>query len=271
MKILFFGDIYGRVGRKALLQELPILRQKYTPDFIIANVDNITSGRGVVEKHARAVSSAGVDILTGGDHVFDNFDEIENYITAPSSNLLRPGNFYETKNTKIWGKGHKVFEKNGKRLLVIHLLGQIFLNHNVINPFVYITEVLEQYSEEKLDGIVVDFHKEATSEIQGLSMYLDGQVSFVGGTHTHVQTNDEHILPAGTGTISDIGFNGALYSVIGADFWSVKKRFLTGLQKWKIEQSLDKNYVVSWIVIDIDESTKLCKSLEKIRIHGTLN
>ena len=271
MKILFFGDIYGRVWRKAFIKEFQGLKEKYNPDFVVVNIDNITSWRGAVEHHARMISDLWVDVLTGGDHVFDNFDSIELYISADNSNLLRPGNFHETVTEKIPGIGHKVFHKNEKKLLVIHVLGQVFIHHKVQNPFHYVDEVLAQYDTDELDGIMIDFHREATSEIQGMAFYLDGRVSFVWGTHTHVQTNDDRILSGGTGTITDVGMNGPLNSVIGADFGSVKKRFLTWLQRGKICQSLDKEYVISGISIDIDEQTQKCKWLEKIRIYSKLD
>lgn len=268
MKVLFFGDIYGRVGRKAFLKELPSLKEKYSPDFIIVNVDNITSGRGAVESHVQLLSDYGVDVCTGGDHIFDNFEAVRTYLESPKSNLLRPSNIYETWDEEISGVGHKVFEKDGKKLLVIHLLGQIFMNHKVYNPFHHVEEVLQQYWD--VDGICVDFHKEATSEVQAMAMYLDGRVTFVWGTHTHVQTNDDHILPGETGMISDVGMNGPLYSVIGADFSSVRRRFLTGIEKGKIEQSLDKRYVVSWVYFETEKVGIACKKLEKIRIYWDL-
>lgn len=269
MKILFFGDIYGRVWRKALLRELPSLKEKYTPDFIIANVDNITSGRGAVESHVDMVSTAWVDICTGGDHIFDNLDSIKSKLDSPDSNLLRPGNLYGGSDEVPW-VWEKVFYKDGKKLLMIHALWEIFINHKVKNPFHWIDGVLEKYASEKLDAICVDFHKEVTSESQALGLYLDGKVTFVWGTHTHVQTNDARILPQGTGFITDVWMNGSLNSVIGADFWSVRKRFLTGIQKGKIEQSLAKDYVVSGVYIETSPGSLQCSSIETIKIYGTL-
>lgn len=266
MKILFFWDIYGRIWRKAFLKELPLLKNKYSPDCIIVNVDNITSGKGAVIEHIKLLLDQGVHVFTGGDHIFDNFDSISSYISEKQSCLLRPHNIW---GAEIPGVGHRLFHIRNNTILVIHLMGQIFMNHKASNPFHSVDEILQKYSSvSDIDAIIVDFHKEATSEIHAMWLYLDGRITFVGGTHTHVQTNDDIILPHGTGYISDLGMNGALYSVIWAEFWSVKKRFLTGIQKWKIEQSLNKQYVVSGIYIDTKQGK--CSFLEKIRIHGSL-
>ncbi|MDD2907576.1 MAG: TIGR00282 family metallophosphoesterase [Candidatus Gracilibacteria bacterium] len=262
MKLLIFGDVFGRVGREGLKRELPKLIEKYNPDFVIANVDNVSSGRGAIEKHILELERMGVDIMTSGDHIFDNFEKIKDYLARKDSRLLRCANFYEE---DLAGKGFKVFEKNGKKLLVIHLQGEVFMNHKVTNPFLKAKEILELYKDENLDGIVLDFHNEASAEAYGLVNYLDGEISFMFGTHTHVQTNDDMILKKGTGFISDVGMNGPFYSVIGADFESVKPRFLSGINKGKIEQSLDDTYLVSGVYVEIGNDRK-CEKIEKIRI-----
>ena len=145
------------------------------------------------------------------------------------------------------------------------------MNHNVYSPFLKAEEILEEISEKgiRYDACIIDFHCEATAEFYGLAHFLDGKISAMFGTHTHVQTNDEKILPNGTAIISDVGMNGALYWVIGADFNSVRKRFLTGVSKWLIAQSLDSQYVVSGIVFEIWNDGK-AEKVEKIRIEGTL-
>lgn len=253
------------------MQELPKLREQYTPDAIIANIDNITSGRWPVSEHAQLVSDAGVDVMTWGDHVFDNWDSITPYLNAPESNVLRPANFYQMDGQDLPWAGHILIEKWDSKLLVIHILWEVFINHRVDNPFHTVENILKQYDSSELSGIVIDFHKEATAELQAMALYFDGRVSFVWGTHTHAQTNDDIILPWGTGMITDLGMSGSLYSVIWADISSVRSRFLTGLQKWKIEQNLDKNYVVSWVFFEIDESSWQCTHVEKIRIIWKLD
>lgn len=266
MKVLAFWDIYGRVWRKAFIQELSSLRETYSPDFIVVNVDNISSGRGVILDHVTLLTQLWVDVLTGGDHIFDNFSDIEEYISQANTRLLRPANFPDT----IAGKGYTVIEKNGKKLAVIHLIGSIFMNHHSENPFLTADIILEELKQAGVSCIILDFHREASSELYGMAFYLDGRISSIFGTHTHIQTNDAHILPGGTSMITDIGMNGPLHSVIGADFASVKKRFLTGVQKGKIEQNLWDQYVIGALSIEIDEQTGKTLSITPIRFTGTL-
>ncbi|PZM86658.1 metallophosphoesterase [Candidatus Gracilibacteria bacterium] len=265
IKVLIFGDVYGRIGRAGLKQELDNLIKKYSPDFKIANIDNISYGKGAIEKHIIEFEKLGFDVLTTGNHYFDNLGKIKNYIQSGNSKIIRCANFLGD----LVGDGYKIIEKNGKKILVIHLLGQIFMGINTENPFRKADEIIEKFKNEKIDGIIIDFHKETSSEGYGLLHYLDGKVSFIFGTHTHVQTNDEIIFPKGTGFISDIGMSGPLYSVIGADFLSVKSVFLNGYRDRAPEQSLDKNYIVNGVYIEIGDNGK-CTKIEKIKITGSI-
>lgn len=267
MRVLIFWDVYGRVWRKALKKELPKLKEKYNPDFIIVNVDNASSGRWIIEEHALELEEIWIDLMTGWDHILDNFSKVKDYLDKKDSKLLRPANFYH--DDILEGKWYKVLEKNGKKLLVIHLLSETFMNYKVFNSFIKADEILEKFKNEKLDWIIIDYHKETTSTWYWMAFYLDSKVSFIFWTHTHVQTNDELILEWWTWIISDVWMNWPLYSIIWADFNSVKNRFLTWVWKWKIEQCLDKNYVVNWVCIDIWEGMK-CENIEKIRIRGKL-
>lgn len=270
MKILAFWDIYGRIGRKAFLEEFPRIKSDFNADFTIVNVDNITSGRGPIERHAKQILDAWVDVLTGGDHIVDNMKNIWEYLDSPDSKLLRPDNMGWVGEFRFPGIWHKIFEKNWKKILVIHLIGHAFLDKiNSNNAFIRADEILELYKDQDIDATVVDFHKEATAEIQWLAHYLDGRISAIFGTHTHVQTNDDLILPKGTGVLWDVGMSGPLYSVIWADFDSVKKMFLSGVFKWKIEQSLDENYLVNAVLFDIDDTGK-CKNIEIIKRKSKL-
>lgn len=262
MKLLIFWDIYGRIWRKWLKKELPGLLKKYNPDFVIANVDNITSWRGAIEKHILEMNKIWVDIMTGWDHIVDNYSKIKDYLDNDNSNLLRFANFYEWNISWKW---HKIFEKNGKRLLVIHMQWEVFMNHKVTNPFLKIDEVLSCYDSWDYDWVILDFHKEATAEWYWLANYVDWRVSFMFGTHTHVQTNDDIIMDGWLGYINDLGMNWPLKSVIWADFMSVKPRFLSWISKWKIEQSLDENYIVSGVFVEI-WSNKKTTNIEKIKI-----
>lgn len=262
MKLLIFWDIYGRIWRKWLKKELPWLISKYNPDFIISNVDNITSGRWAIEKHILEMNKIWVDIMTWWDHIVDNYSKIKDYLSNDNSNLLRFANFYDWTISWRW---YKIFEKNGKRLLVIHLQWEVFMNHRVTNPFLKIDEILSRYNDTDYDWVVIDFHKEATAEWYGLANYVDWRISFMYGTHTHVQTNDDIIMDWWLGYINDVGMNWPLKSIIWADFISVKPRFLSWIAKWKIEQSLDENYVVSGVFVEIWKDRKT-KHIEKINI-----
>lgn len=269
MKVLVFWDVFGRIWRAALKKELPKLKEKHNPDFIIVNIENATSGRWAIEKHAREIADLWVDVMTTWDHIFDNIWKIEDYLDEDDSKVIRWANFYEHKDYKIPGRWYKIVENNWKKLLVIHLIWEVFMNKKVLNPFEVVDEIIDNFKSEKLDWIIVDFHKEATAEWYGMWFHLDWKISALFGTHTHIQTNDELILPKGTGIISDVWMNWPLFSVIWADYISVEKRFLTWLSKWKIEQSLDKNYVVNWAIFEIWDDMK-CENIEKIRIRGKL-
>lgn len=268
MKILVLWDVYWRIWRSALKKELSGLKEKYKPDFVVVNVDNVTSWRWAIEKHIYELEELWIDVFTWWDHVFDNIDRISDYLDSNESKLIRPANFYESKDYKLPWKWYRIFEKAWKKLLVIHLLWEVFMNKNVENPFIKIDEIID-WIEEEVDWIIVDFHNEATAEIYWLWFHVDWKLWLLFGTHTHIQTNDDFILPNGTGLISDVWMSWALYSVIWAEFESVKKRFLTWISRWKINQSLDKEYIVNWIVVDLDKKG-MCSHIEKIKIKGSL-
>lgn len=268
MKILIFGDIYWRIWRSAIKKEIQNLKRKYSPDFIIANIDNITSWRWPIEKHILEMQEIWINLMTGWDHIFDNYKKIENYLKNENSKVLVPANVYNIDSYWLSNKWYKIIEKNWKKLLVIHLLGEVFMKFKVYNPFFKIEEILKELKNEKLDGIIIDFHKEVTSEWYWMWYLIDGKVSLVYWTHTHVQTNDEKILPRWTWIISDVWMNWPLNSIIWAEFESIKNIFLNWIN-WKVVQSLDKNYTVSWVFIEIWDNLK-CKTIEKIRINWIL-
>jgi metallophosphoesterase (TIGR00282 family) len=267
MKVLIFWDVYGRIWRRAMKKELPRLKDKYNPDFIVVNIENTTSGRWPIEKHILEFEEMGVDVMTSGDHIFDNFDRVKDYLWQEDSKLIRAANFYND-DVLEW-KWYKILEKNSKKLLVIHLLWETFMKHKVDNPFLKADKILKKFETEKFDWIIIDFHKEVTPDWYWLWFFLDSRVSFIFWTHTHIQTNDELILEWGTGIISDVWMNWPLYSVIWADYRSVKNRFLTWILRWRIEQCLDKNYVINWVCVEIGDDMK-CENIEKIRIRSKL-
>lgn len=271
MKVLIFWDIYGRIGRNAFKKHFLSLKEQHKPDFVIVNPENISSGRGPIEKHMKELDSLpGIDVYTSWNHIFDNYEDIKNYLDKSDSKLIRPANYYESEHLDIPGKGYKILQKKGLKLLVVNLMSSVFMRDEVYNPFLKIDEILKEIDTKDLNGIIIDFHRETTSEIYAMGMFLDGKISFLYGTHTHIQTNDELILPGGSGLLTDVWMSGPLYSIIWADFEGIKSRFFGGILKGKIDQSLDPHYVVSACVVEIDETTKKCLNIEKIRIKGKL-
>lgn len=262
MRILAFWDIYGRIWRKSLKKNIKGLKELYNPDLILANVDNISSWRWAVEEHVLELFDAWIDYMFSWDHIVDNAKHINDYLDNPRSRLIRPANFYDYPG--IW---YKIVEINGKKILLVHLMGQVFMHHDVYNPFLKLKEIIK---ENKCDVTIVDFHRETTAEIYGMAYMFDGEISLVYWTHTHVQTNDEQILKKGTALITDIGMTGSRNSIIWAEYESVEARFLTGIQKWKISQSLDENYIVNAIIVDIDENTWKTLTIEKISLKNKL-
>lgn len=268
IKLLIFGDIYGRVGRNALLKNIDILRKEYSPDFILANVDNVSSGRWAIEKHIRELEKAWVDGFSSGDHIFDNEEKIADYLNSESSKLIVPANFYPNEKKPYLSKGYSVLEKNGKKIVFIHLLGQVFIRYEVYNPFQKIREILDETKHLEADAYILDFHRETTAEIAGMYQIYFWELQLIYGTHTHIQTNDAMIGKKWTGFITDIGMTWPFDSVIGALPESVKERFLSGIQKGKIEQQTSKEYVLNALYVEIEE--KKCTQILPLRKLGTL-
>lgn len=261
IKVLIFWDIYWRIWRNWLKKELNSLIEKYSPDFKIVNIDNISYWKWPILSHLIEFESLWFDVLTTWNHYFDNLSKIKEHIESWKSKAIRCANL---RWDLVWD-WYKIVEKNWKKILVIHLLWQSFMWINSDNPFETTEKILEKHKNEKIDWIIIDFHKETTAEGYWLLHFLDWKVSFIFWTHTHVQTNDEIIFPAGTWFISDIWMNWPLYSVIWANFESVKSTFLNWYRNRAPEQSLDPNYIVSWAYVEIDENWK-CLKIEKIKI-----
>ncbi|OHE32774.1 MAG: metallophosphoesterase [Tenericutes bacterium GWD2_38_27] len=217
MKILFIGDIYGKPGIEMLTEHLPQLKDDYRPNLIIVNAENASNGRGVSQKNYKEIMSLGVHAMTMGNWVWGNKELFE---FIEDSKVIRPFNFRQAP-----GKGYLTLNFNGQKILVINALGRTFMNANMDCPFIGIDKILET---EKADYTLVDIHAEATSEKVALGHYLDGRVSAVVGTHTHIPTADERVLPNGTLYITDIGMTGPLNGVIGVTKEIVFDRFLNG-------------------------------------------
>lgn len=217
MNILFLGDIVNQEGCDFVAMKLPALKRKHKIDFVIANGENSANGNGITPQSANSLFSSGVDFITGGNHSFRR-REIYGYLdTTP--NIIRPANF---PNCQV-GKGYDTYDLGFTQILVINLLGTTFMDP-VENPFLCVEKILEK---EHAPIIFVDFHAEATSEKRAMGFFLDGKVTGVFGTHTHVQTADAQILPKGTAYITDAGMTGPIHSVIGVQPEPIIERFKT--------------------------------------------
>jgi len=233
MKILAVGDIVGENGLNKLKELLPNLKQREKIDFVIVNGENVAGGMGITEKLFKQIIYAGADVVTLGNHTWSKKD-VFNIID--DEKLLRPANY--PKN--VLGKGYNIYNCKNKKIGVINLIGRTNMGILSENPFLVADEIIEKI-KDKADYIIIDFHAEATAEKIALAHYLDGKANIIFGTHTHVQTADESVLPNGTGYITDIGMTGPINSVIGMDKKASIKRFVTTLpEKYKIADGESK-------------------------------
>jgi 2',3'-cyclic-nucleotide 2'-phosphodiesterase len=256
VNLLFIGDIVGKPGRNAIRELLPQLTQRYQTDLVIANGENASGGIGISAKEADELLSGGIDVLTSGNHIWKK-KEILGYIQQ-NPDLIRPANY----PVGTPGSGVVIKEtRSGHRVAVLNLLGRVFMEA-VDCPF---RKGLEERAEiiKETPIILVDFHAEATSEKMSLGWFLDGKVSAVLGTHTHVQTSDERILPQGTAYMTDVGMTGPAESVIGVKKELAIERFLTQLPH-KFEVA-NREILLEGAVLSIDEETG--KALRIIRIR----
>lgn len=254
MNILFIGDIVGRPGRETIRVLLPSLKREFALDFIIANVENAAGGSGITPAVADELFSYGIDAFTSGDHAFKRREILS--IINEEPRLLRPANFPLTTP----GRGTGIFKtKTGESLTLINLLGRVFMEPREC-PF---RLAKEEIDKSKCKIIIVDFHAEATSEKVAMGWYLDGLVSAVLGTHTHIQTADEKILPSGTAYITDVGMTGPQRSVIGRKIEDVLVRFVTQVDRRF--QVASEGLELQGVVLDIDESSGKARSITRIQ------
>lgn len=221
MRILFVGDVHGRPGRRAVARRVPALRREWQVDFVVANAENSAGGVGLTPQTAAELFEAGVDALTGGNHTWAKREAYELLDADPR--LVRPANY----PPGVPGHGSTVLRRGGLALAVLNLQGRIFMDP-LDDPFRVARAEVDRLRKET-PFILVDFHAEATSEKIAMGYYLDGQVTAVVGTHTHVQTADERVLPGGTAYITDVGMTGPRDGVIGVDREAILQRFLTQL------------------------------------------
>ncbi len=264
MRILFLGDVMGKAGRDAITKRLPGLIADHGFDFVIVNGENASHGRGLTEGHYKAMREAGTDVVTLGDHAWDQRDTLS-YIERETS-LIRPINFL----AGAPGRGAMLVESRaGHRVLVIQAQGQVFM-HPVENPFHAVEKAIADAPlGDVADAIVLDFHTEATSEIGAMGQFLDGRVSLVVGTHTHIPTADHRVLKGGTGLMSDAGMCGDYDSVIGMEADEPVERFLTGIARGRFIPA-EGEATLSGVAIETDAKTGLCTSIQPLRVGGSM-
>ena len=261
MKILFIGDIVGQIGRRMIKEKVPGLIKKYNIDFVIANGENATHGKGLIRHHYEELIDAGVDVITLGNH-YNSKNEILRYLDG-ADRLVRPLNLLH----EFPGEGSALFDIDGVTVRVTNILGSAFINEEVNAPYLATLELLD--TEEQANIHIVDFHGEATGEKQSYAYAFDGRVSAVLGTHTHVQTNDARILPKGTAFISDAGMTGYYDGVLGFDKDSVVEKLMYGHQS-KFALPTEGRGILSGVVIDIDDNTGLANDIFAINVIDEL-
>jgi len=258
MTILFFGDVVGRPGRLAMKKILPELAKAYRPDLIIANCENLAHGKGITNSALDDLRQAGVEIFTSGNHIFSQKQAID-ILSREDSDVLRPANY----PPNVPGKGYKILEVGARKVAVVNLVGRVFFKEDFDCPFRAAAAILAELKEKKVKIIIIDFHAEASSESVALSWYLDGRVSLLAGTHTHVQTADERVLPGGAGYITDVGMVGVQDSVIGVDKDLVLQDFLTQMPV-KMEVA-EGDVLLNAIVCEIDSLSGRAVRIERIK------
>jgi metallophosphoesterase (TIGR00282 family) len=257
MKILFIGDIVGKVGRNAVKASLPGLTDKYKIDMIIANGENIAGGFGLTESLVNDLYAMGVHVITTGNHVWDKKDFVS-YISK-DNRVLRPANFAPG----VPGYGSIIHTlPDGTKVGVLNLSGRVFMA-NMDCPFRTAQAEIETLAQAA-KVIIIDLHAEATSEKVAFGYFVDGKASAVIGTHTHVQTADEKILPHGTAYITDVGMTGPAHSVIGIEVAQIIQRFLTGMPD-RFETAQGKG-ILSAVVLDIDAGTGKANGIQRIQL-----
>ena len=256
MRVLFIGDVLGRHGRKATAWWVPRLRRSHHVEVVIANVENSAGGNGITESVVEELLDAGIDVMTTGNHAWDKRDGVH---LIESERVLRPANH----PPEVPGTGSTVFHApSGVPIGVINVQGRLFMKP-MDCPFRVCRRELTKLRTETL-AVLVDFHAEATSEKQALAWYLDGQVSAVVGTHTHVPTADERILPNGTAYITDVGMTGPYNSVIGMEASGAVERLMTGVPS-RAEQAKEDTRLCG-VIIDIDNSSGNATHIERVML-----
>lgn len=255
MNILAVGDIVGSLGIQELKSKLPKIIKENKVDFTIVNGENAAEGMGITEKNFYDIIYSGANVITMGNHTWGK-KEIFKFIDNPK--IIRPINYPKG----VVGKGYGIYECKNKKIMVINALGRAEINILTENPFLEIEKVVNEM-KDNVDIIILDFHAEATAEKIAMAYYLDGKITAMFGTHTHVQTADEKILEKGTGYITDIGMTGVKNSIIGMDIGVAIKRFTTSLpEKYKIANG---ETMINGCLFEIDDKTNKVTNIKRIQ------
>ncbi|MDE0096103.1 MAG: TIGR00282 family metallophosphoesterase [Gammaproteobacteria bacterium] len=260
MNVLMVGDVYARPGRRVLRETLGEIQSRYGIDFTVVNVENAAGGFGITEKVLEEFHALPIDAMTSGNHIWDKREALDFIDGNPD--LLRPHNYPADTPGSGW---YACDGPGGVRVGVLNLMGQIFMNPTLDSPFDLVDEVLENEAGG-VDVLLVDFHAETTSEKVAMGWHLDGRVAAVVGTHTHIPTADERILPGGTAYITDLGMTGCYDSVIGSDRNAVLKRMVHKLHARLDPATGDAS--LCGVIVEVDESTGLSRNIQRIRVEA---
>jgi len=266
MHLLFIGDIVGEPGLRIISKQLASLRHQHRIDLVIANAENVADGAGVTADAAKSLFSAGVDVLTNGNHAWDKREALDYIATEPR--LLRPANYPETTPGSGW---HVAQTQSGLKVGVLNLLGTALMHPQLSCPFTAADRTLAAKPDD-VKLVFVDIHAETTAEKGVMGWYLDGRVSAVVGTHTHIPTADERVLPKGTGFLTDVGMTGCYDSVIGLDKEQSMKRHVQKLpEPFDVAEGPAS---LCAVLLDLDEATGRCRTIRRLRVeeeagHGT--
>ncbi|MBQ8540480.1 MAG: TIGR00282 family metallophosphoesterase [Clostridia bacterium] len=258
MNILFIGDICGRCGREALFEYLPDIKYEYNIDFTVANGENAAGGLGISVKTYDEMVKAGVDFFTLGNHAFSKSNEAKILMERKES-LIRPANMLPE---DLPGEGLAIVRsRSGEKIAIINIMGKVYMDE-VSDPFKCVEELVKK-AKEATNIIIVDFHAEATSEKEAMGFYLDGSVTGVFGTHTHIQTADEKILPKGTAYITDVGMTGAVNSVLGMEVETAVGRFVTPEERHPFKSAEGRARFCA-VMVEVDEKTGKAIGVKRI-------
>lgn len=259
MTILVFGDLVAGAGLRAIQEALPLLRERLHPDLVIANLENLSNGKGITSDLASRAFEMGIDVATTGDHAWDERAGIPFY-DKESARLLRPANF----PPGVPGKGWTTVTRGSVTIAILNLIGRVFFRAHYDDPFRAAEAWLATFAPTPPRITLVDVHAEATSEKRALGFFLDGKVTAVWGTHTHVPTADEQLLPQGTAYLTDVGMTGALQSIIGVQTAPIVNGFRTQMSPGMNPEE-SRPWEVNALVLDVDETTGKARSIRRIR------